>query len=161
MPIIQVVNNEIAGFGNLVNVETQGVQQEIINVEVSQELYDAVLEDRATAENNETYVPKYIYSNGEIIVDPDYETKKAQKERERLDQLSLTKREVFLAIYKDKGITPETIRSQLQNTEALIEFDYSERFYRGNPLITSVGIALGYTIQQLDYLFENGEFEEE
>ena len=33
----------------------------------------------------------------------------AQRERERLDQLSLTKREVFLALYRDKGITPEII----------------------------------------------------
>lgn len=82
----------------------------------------------------------------------------AQQERERLDMLSLTKREVFLALYRDKGITPEQLRAQIQSTEALIEFDYAELYYRGNPLINSIGAMLGYTSEQLDYLFINKEF---
>lgn len=83
-----------------------------------------------------------------------------QKERERLDMLSLTKREVFLALYKDKGITPEQIRAQITNPEALIEFDYANDYYRGNPLINVIGQALGYSTEQLDYLFEHGELPE-
>jgi len=82
----------------------------------------------------------------------------AEQERERLDMLSLTKREVFLALYRDKGITPEQLRAQIQSTEALIEFDYAELYYRGNPLINSIGALLGYTPEQLDYLFEHKEF---
>lgn len=84
--------------------------------------------------------------------------KEAEKSRkEALLQSSLTKREVFLALYKGKGITPEQIRAQVDNEEALIEFDYAERYYRGNPLINSIGIALGYSCDDLDYLFQNGE----
>ena len=82
---------------------------------------------------------------------------KAKEEALRIAQLSLTKREVFLAIYKDKGISPDQIRSQITDTEALIEFDYAEKYYRGNPLIDVLGAALGYTKEQLDYLFENKE----
>ena len=59
--------------------------------------------------------------------------REAQQERERLNQLSLTKREVFLALYKDKGITPEQIKAQITNPEALIEFEYANDYFRGNP----------------------------
>lgn len=81
----------------------------------------------------------------------------AQEERNRLNQLSLTKREVFLALYKDKGIPPEDIRTLITDTTALIEFDYSKDFFRGNPLIDQIGAVLGYTSEQLDYLFEHKE----
>ena len=81
----------------------------------------------------------------------------AQKERERLNMLSLTKREVFLALYRDKGITPDQIKAQIQDPEALIEFEYANDYFRGNPLINQIGQVLGYTSEDLDYLFENKE----
>ena len=89
----------------------------------------------------------------------EYEAQKAQEEAMRIAQLSLTKREVFLAIYQDKTITPEQIRAQITDQEALIEFDYAEKYYRGNPLIDILGQALGYTKEQLDYLFKNKTFQ--
>jgi len=81
-----------------------------------------------------------------------------RKEAERKAMLHLTKREVFLALYKDKGITPEQIKSQITDPQALIEFEYANDFYRGNPLIDIIGGMLGYSTEQLDYLFENGTF---
>ncbi len=80
-----------------------------------------------------------------------------QQERERINKLSMTKREVFLALYRDKGITPEQIKSQITSPEALIEFEYATEYYRGNPLIDQIGLMLGYTSEQLDNLFENKE----
>lgn len=85
------------------------------------------------------------------------EEEKAQQEAERIASLSLTKRDVFLALYKDKGITPEQIKAQITNPEALIEFEYASSYYRGNPLIDVIGQTLGYTSEQLDYLFEHKE----
>ena len=82
----------------------------------------------------------------------------AQQNAERIAQLSLTKREVFLALYRDKGITPDQLRAQIQSPEALIEFDYANDYFRGNPLIDGIGQMLGYTSEQLDYLFEHKEF---
>jgi len=82
----------------------------------------------------------------------------AEKEEERILQLSLTKRDLLLALYDDKGITPDQLKANL-NDRAKIEFDYADRYYRFNPLIDSVGTALGYTKEQLDYLFEHKEFE--
>lgn len=81
----------------------------------------------------------------------------AQQEREGIAQLSLTKREVFLAIYRDKQITPEQIRAMLATDEARIEFDYANGYFRGNPLIGQLGEALGYTSKEMDYLFINKE----
>lgn len=98
-----------------------------------------------------------ILLDNEFVFADEHQEEIAQKERERLNKLSLTKREVFLAIYKDKGITPEQIRSMLTSEEAKIEFDYANDYYRGNPLIGQLGEALGYTPTQLDVLFETGE----
>lgn len=85
------------------------------------------------------------------------EEEKAEIEHERIQQLSLTKREVFLALYNDKGVTPEQIKAQIQSPEALIEFEYASEYYRGNPLIDTIGLALGYTSDELDYLFVHKE----
>ena len=99
----------------------------------------------------------YLYVDDEIIENPDFEKEQQEKERERLSKLSLTKREVFLALYKDKGLTPDDIRNQITDTQALIEYDYASEYFRGNPLIEQIGLMLGYTSEQLDYLFEHKE----
>ena len=78
-----------------------------------------------------------------------------EEKRQRLNMMSLTKREVFLALYDAKGITPEQVRANITDTAALIEFDYAAEYYRGNPLIDAIGAQLGYTTDDLDYLFEN------
>ena len=105
---------------------------------------------------------EYVIEGDEYVIkDSAWEEREAQRERERLDKLSLTKREVFLALYEDKDITPEQLRSQIEDTEALIEFDYADRYFRGNPLINQLGQLLGYTSEELDYLFEFKELPKE
>ena len=99
----------------------------------------------------------WLYQDNKIVVNPDYETEEEEKKREIINHLSLTKREVFLALYNDKGLTPDDIRNQIQDTTALIEFDYASEYFRGNPLIDSIGLMLGYTSEDLDYLFEHKE----
>lgn len=95
----------------------------------------------------------------DITNTPEYIEKQKEKEKKELGMKSLTKREVFLAIYRDKGITPEQIRSKIgNNQEALIEFDYANDYYRFNPLIDSIGTSLGYTEEDINYLFINKEF---
>lgn len=95
----------------------------------------------------------------DITTTPEYIAKEEEKKELELAMKSLTKREVFLAIYRDKGITPEQIRSMIgDNQEALIEFDYANDYYRFNPLINSIGSALGYSKEDIDYLFINKEF---
>ena len=102
---------------------------------------------------------EYINANGEVVDDSEnYKKEKEQKEAERIANLKLTKREVFLAIFNDSGITPDTIRASIKNPSALIEMDYANEYYRGNPLIDLIGGSLGYSTEQLDYLFEHKIF---
>lgn len=83
----------------------------------------------------------------------------AQKERQRLDLLNLTKADVLLALYHDKGITPDDIKEMLKdNVPALIKFDYASTYYRGDAVVNTLGLALGYTTEEMDYLFENKTF---
>lgn len=100
------------------------------------------------------------------------EEEKAQEEAERIGMLKLTRGDVFRALLLAKGITREQLRSQLEvmpaSTQeetikkelALIDFDEALDFYRGNPLIDTVGLALGLTKEQLDRFFETNDYKE-
>ena len=145
----------------------RGLTIETVKNIVEVELETETEEGETTTETKEMDMPTYFalepfekLINGEVIDNTEeYEAQKAKQEAMRIAQLSLTKREVFLAIYQDKTITPEQIRAQITDQAALIEFDYAEKYYRGNPLIDLLGASLGYTKEQLDYLFENKTFE--
>ena len=118
----------------------------------TEQALDATLYNLTKVEETED---EYVLDGEEYVLkDEAWEEKQAKQEAERIAKLSLTKREVFLAIYQDKGITPEQIRAQITDQGALIEFDYAEKYYRGNPLIDLLGASLGYTKEQLDYLFQ-------
>ena len=84
-----------------------------------------------------------------------------QQERNRKDMLALTRCDVLKALYRTKGITPNDIKALLKdNVEALIELEYAQNFYRGHPMIKAIGEQLGFTSDDLDYLFENKKFKE-
>ena len=106
------------------------------------------------------YTDKEYVLDGEeyVLKDEAWEEKQAQKERERIAKLSLTKREVFLGLYQAKGVTPEMIKAQITDPMALIEFEYANDYYRFNPLIDVVGATLGITPEQLDKFFETNEY---
>lgn len=133
-----IENNQIIGTGEL-----PILNEEIINFLIDKEVY-----------NN---MDRYMWDGESVILNPNYEEERAQREREKIARMTLTKREVFLALYKDKGITPEQIKAQITEPEALIEFEYATEYYRGNPLINSIGAMLGYTSEELDYLFIHKE----
>ena len=92
-----------------------------------------------------------------VLKDNEWKNKQLLIEADKISKLSLTKRELFLCLYKALGITPESIRASiLENQEALIEFDYAEKYYRGNPLVESLGLALGLTSEIIDKIFISG-----
>lgn len=111
--------------------------------------------------------------SGNVIVNPNYETELAQKERERLNQLSLTAADVERAIYKVKGIDFEDLikiveqqtLSESGNPTSIdikalkIELN-ANNFYRGNQYIEQVGTLLGFTTEQLDRFFETKDYTE-
>ncbi len=102
---------------------------------------------------------EYVLDGEEYVLkDEAWEEKQAQKERERIAKLSLTKREVFLGLFQAKGVTPDMIKAQITDPMALIEFEYANDYFRGNPLIDAVGAVLGITPQQLDCFFQTKDY---
>lgn len=140
----------------------------------NKDIADKYFKDYVTTEF-EDYSPtnnKYKYENNKIIFNPDFEQEEAEKEAKRLAMLSLTRGDVFRALLLAKGVTREQLRSQLEvmpassqeeivkRELALIDFDEALDFYRGNPLIDTVGLALGLTKEQLDRFFETNDYKE-
>lgn len=92
----------------------------------------------------------------------------ARVERERLDALTLTPADVERALYKEKQMDFEDLKTLIAqqipaiDTKALsIEFRAKD-FYRGAMygemrLFDVVGALLGYTPADMDYLFEHKE----
>lgn len=104
--------------------------------------------------------------NGEVIDNTEeYEQEQAQKERERLNMLSLTAADVERAIYAAKGLDFEDIIELVKDNpdvdiKALKIELKANNFYRGNPYVEQIGSLLDYSSDELDYLFENGKFAE-
>ena len=113
---------------------------------------------------------KRIWQGNELVVNPNYEAEQAQKEAERIAMLKLTRGDVFRALLLAKGVTREQIKAQLEAMPmstaeeqitrelALIDFDEALDFYRGNPLIDTVGLSLGITKEQLDSFFQTNDY---
>lgn len=132
------------------------------SIEVTEELYNDFVED----------ADRYIYQDGEIIPNPDYEEVKRQKERQRLDALTLTPADVERALYKAKQMDFDDLKALIVQAlptidiKALsIEFRAKD-FYRGAEaggmrLFDVVGALLGYTSEDMDYLFEHKELPSE
>ena len=132
------------------------INEEVENLEVSEDVYNAYCE---TPE-------KFIYKDGEIVENPNYEEEQKQKERKRLDNLSMTRGDVFEALILAKGLTKPQIRAMIENAELdditkalyLNRFDEALEFYRGYPIFDMLGQILGITSKQLDDFFETKDY---
>ena len=92
------------------------------------------------------------------------EEEKSQKEKERIKMLALTAADVERAIYKAKGMDFEDIVEFIKSNppegldiKALKIELKANNFYRGNPYVEQIGTLLGYSSDDLDYLFQNKE----
>ena len=110
---------------------------------------------------------KYIVQDGELVLNENYEAEQAQKERERIAMLSLTRGDVFRGLLLARGVTRLQLRGMIEANElltevqkemALIDFDEALNFYRGNALIDTVGLALGIEPAQLDCFFQTNDY---
>lgn len=135
-------------------------------------------EDRQILEDTLEFTPQYagleIKVTDRPIVDfewadtPEWEAEQARKERERLDGLALTPSDVERALYKAKGMDFDDLKAliaqrapQLDIKALAIEFR-ANNFYRGVTiggmrLIDAVGAMLGYSPEDMDYLFLHKE----
>lgn len=156
MYYIYVENNKLNGSG-----QVRQLGDDVINYEVSDEIYNNYINDQLL----------YVWNGFEIVANPNYEADKQAKERLELDQLTLTPADVERALYKAKGMDFEDLKALIAQSlptvdiKALaIEFRAKD-FYRGATangvrLFDVVGQLIGYTPQDMDYLFINKELPE-
>lgn len=91
---------------------------------------------------------------------------KAKEERERLDNLSMTRGDVFEAMILAKGLGKAQIRAMIEQAELdtvtkalyLNRFDEALEFYRGYPIFDMLGQALGITGEMLDKFFDTKDY---
>ena len=139
-------NDEIFGTG-----QCRCLDDDIQNFEVTEEIYSDI--------------GKYTYYNGEIILNPNYEQEQAQKEAERIARLYLTGADVERGIYQAKGMDFDDILAFVManppeglDVKALKIELKANNFYRGNPYVDAIGGLLGFTKEQLDLFFEDGDY---
>ena len=110
---------------------------------------------------------EYVLDGEEYVLnDETYQKKKAQEEREKIAKLFLTSADVERGIYQAKGMDFDDVLAyvtQLQpqglNIKALKIELKANNFYRGNPYVSTIGQLLGFSEEQLDKFFEDGNYE--
>ena len=141
---IYIQDNKLNGCGQCRQL-TEGV----INLEVDESLYNAYVEN----------TDMYIWDGLEVVIDPEWEAKQVQKEKERIAKLTCTKR-VFALMLQELGITYTMLKELIAtNEQAQLEWDLCVELERSNPLLDIMALQLGITSEQLDGLFRyaNGE----
>ena len=136
--------------------------------------------DKTKIENTLKFMPQYSdceiletereIENFQFADTEEYKAQKAEEEAERIANLSLTAADVERAIYKAKGMDfddiVETVEAMNETGTADIDIKAlkielkANNFYRGNDYVTQIGTLLGYSSDDLDYLFENGTLPE-
>ena len=124
-----IQDDKIIGCG-----QCECLNEEIGNIEISEEIY-----------NN---IDRYIYSDGEIILDPDYEEKQIQKEKARINSLSMTRSDFFDGTIKAFGADSDELLIVIENMLDFLEIEPIEKkvainnyrnalnFYRKHALFT-------------------------
>lgn len=91
---------------------------------------------------------------------------KQEKERKRLDNLSMTRGDVFEALILARGLTKPQIRAMIEQAELdtitkalyLNRFDEALSFFRGHPVFDFIGNMLNITSTQMDDFFETKDY---
>ena len=104
---------------------------------------------------------RYMYSDGEVVINPNYEKEQEEKEKERISHLKCTKR-VLALMLQEVGISYNQLKALIAtNEQAQLEWDLCVELERCNPLLDIMGQQLGLSPQQIDIMFKyaNGEVE--
>ena len=104
---------------------------------------------------------EYVLDGEEYVLkDEAWEAKQQAKEKERIGDLTCTKR-VFALMLQELGVDYLTVLLPLieSNSQAKLEWDLCVELERKNPLLDVMAGRLGITPEQLDGLFKyaNGE----
>lgn len=143
MNYVYVRDEKIQGSGTCRRLE-----EGTLNIEAS----DEIVQD----------LDKYIFSGGELVLDPDYEEKVKAKEQDRINRLTMTPLDLIKAV-KALGISDEDVETFLNSNLAIKhELQFCQNVYCGIvkqflPVEISEGVML--TEELVEHLFKvkNGE----
>ena len=126
--------------------------ENIVCLEITQEVYDNI--------------EKYIYVDGELVLDPDYEEKQRKKEEERIAQLTMTALD-FITFLQQMGLTLEQINAYLDsNLSVKMQLTYCQNVYcgvacalmpitLGDITITKEDVIMAFRIKNGEIIDEN------
>lgn len=104
-------------------------------------------------------------TNNELLALGYSQEELAQFETERIAKLYLTGADVERAIYQAKGMDFDDILAFVTanppeglDVKALKIELKANHFYRGNPYVSAIGALLGFTEEQLNKFFEDGDY---
>ena len=135
-------------------------------------------EDKQKLQNTIAFMPQYegleikeveegfVIYDFELMTVEEMEAKETQKERKRLDNLSMTRGDVFEALILARGLTKPQIRAMIEQAELddmtkalyLNRFDEALSFFRGHPVFDFIGNMLNITSTQMDDFFETKDY---
>ena len=90
----------------------------------------------------------------------EYQAKKEAERQEEIDNLCLTGADVERAIYKDKEMDFDDLIEYVKTNVPTMDVKAlkielkANNFYRSHPYICKLGALLGYSSEELDYLFQ-------
>lgn len=146
---IFIEDNKINGAGQ---GRVTSPDVEILNYEVSEELYNAFNVDP----------DKYMWDiqSYSVIENPDYEKIKQQKEQARIMEMKMTPLD-FLKAIEQYGITYDMVK-QFMEENPLVERElrFCQFVYRKHPMLQSLS-EYGITSEILDHIFKVANGEEE
>ena len=129
-----IENNKINGIG-----QCRCLNDTVTNLEIPEEIY-----------NN---IDHYIYQDGEVILNPNYEQEQEEKRRARIMELKMTPLDFLKAVIK-LGISYDTIKQLMEaNPEVDMEMRYCQNVYRKHPMLEQFATQFGVTSEQLDNIF--------
>ena len=125
---------------------------DVLNIEVPEEIYN----------NAQQFgYNYYAYSDGNIVLNPNYEQEQTQKEAERINNLTMTALD-FITFLREAGLTLEQIRAYLDsNIELDTQLKYCQNVYCGVAKsvmpITVNNITITAEMVETAFKIKNGE----
>lgn len=133
-----------------------------------------IVVDKATGEDIKANQDWYKIVDNKVVKksDEEYEQEQAEKEAVRIANLHMTRGDIFRGLLLAKGVARADVRSlieampeetpeqRVKKELALIDFDEALEYYRGVPLIDTVGKQLGITPEQMSNFFDTKDWHE-
>lgn len=143
-------------------------------------LFDTI---RENLENTLEFMPQYkgleiqetdreiVLLNDKFVFEDEHQEEIAQKERERINALTLERDAVFHSLIVARMINEAMLKAQLEREMpettdeekvkkmlALNSLSNAQSFHRGHDLVNEIGEELGISSENLDLFFETGDY---